>query len=345
MATESLNMLQPKTLFIAKNRALGDAIMGLSSVQYLRELYPKSTIIYGVPQWTAKVFENVKTDADFIYPMKLNSLSEIIDLWTDLLNFNPDFIHEMHQSGKGQKVFSTFCALKKIPYTFHNHHLKHGKKVIDQGVIKPLIQRDLDGVFSFWGKNFEYPNYLDFTPKMEPTSIALKNRIIFGVVATRETKKWPLFHFKKLAELINEFDQSIEIIIPLSQSDSDKNIKLEIERLNFPKNCTIVHFPLSRLAEEFSGCKMYVGNDTGIKHLSIAVGVKTLTFFGAEPPHEWHPYDEVLHSYLYREGLPCRTRTHHYCGLNFCDQIESDYNECLTKILPQDVFHHIKSRI
>ena len=72
--------------------------MGLSSVQYFRDLYPESTIIYGVPQWTAKVFEETKTAADFIYPLKMNSMSEIIDLWTDLLNFKVDCIHELHQS-------------------------------------------------------------------------------------------------------------------------------------------------------------------------------------------------------------------------------------------------------
>lgn len=344
MATESLNMFQPKTIFIAKNRALGDAIMGLSTVQYFRDLYPESTIIYGVPQWTAKVFAETKTAADFIYPLKINSMSEIIELWSDLLNFQVDFIHEMHQSGRGQKVFSSFSVLKKIPYTAHNHHKKSGTKVIDQGVIKPLIQRDLDGVYSFWGKGQKRPHYLDYPPQMEVANPIVKKRLIFGVVATRETKKWALENFKKLAELIKDFDSQIEIVIPLSLSLPDLKLKKEIEDLHFPKNARVVHWGLDQLANEFSGSQCYIGNDTGIKHLSIAVGVPTITFFGAEPPNEWHPYDEIKHLYFFREGLTCRTRTHHYCGLHTCDLKLDQYNQCLTKILPETVFAEFLKR-
>lgn len=315
--------------------------MGLSTVQYFRELYPESTIIYGVPQWTAKVFAETKTAADFIYPLKMNSMNEVIDLWTDLLNFKVDLIHEMHQSGRGQKVFSSFCALKKIPYTAHNHHKKSGTKVVGQGEIKPLIQRDLDGVYSFWGKHQQIPNYLEYPPLMEVANFKEKKRIIFGVVATRETKKWPLSHFKKLAELILTHDPQMEIVIPLSLSVPDMKLKEEIVKLDFPKNARIVHWGLNQLAGEFSGSKFYIGNDTGIKHLSIAVGVKTVTFFGAEPPNEWHPYDVTAHRYFYREGLLCRTRTHHYCGLHTCDLKGDEYNQCLTKILPETLFQSL----
>ncbi len=315
--------------------------MGLSTVQYFRDLYPESTIIYGVPQWTAKVFEETKTAADFIYPLKMNTLNEIIDLWSDLLNFNVDMIHEMHQSGRGQKAFSTFCALKKIPYTAHNHHKKSGTSVLDQGVIKPLIQRDLDGVYSFWGKIAKIPDYINYPPDMRVKDLGSKKRIIFGVVATRETKKWPLNYFKQLAELIFQHNPFIEIVIPLSTSKADLRLKNEIQELSFPKNTKIVHWDLSKLASEFSGSICYIGNDTGIKHLSIAVGVRTITFFGAEPPNEWHPYDSAKHQYFYRENLPCRTRNHHFCGLQVCDLSSDEYNKCLTKILPQEVYQEI----
>lgn len=316
--------------------------MGLSTVQYLRDLFPKSTIIYGVPQWTAKVFAETKTAADFIYPLKMNSMSDIIELWSDLLNFQVDFIHEMHQSGRGNKVFTSFCALKKIPYTAHNHHKKSGTKIIDQGVIKPIIQRDLDGVYSCWGKTQDLPSYLDYSPLMEVLNSQNKKRIIFGVVATRETKKWPLQHFKKLAELINSHDSKIEIVIPLSYSQPDMKLKKEIVELNFPKNANVVHWELSQLAREFSGSKLYIGNDTGIKHLAIAVGIKTITFFGAEPPQEWHPYEQINHQFFYREGLQCRTRNNHYCGLQVCDLKNQEYNQCLTEILPQSIYLEIQ---
>lgn len=319
--------------------------MGLSTVQYFRDLYPESTIIYGVPQWTKSIFDEVKVACDFIYPMNLGSVNGTLQLWSDLLNFEVDLIHEMHQSGKGAKAFGSYSMLKRIPYSFHNHHLKSGTKIHDQGVIKSIIQRDLDGVYSFYGQEKAYPHFEDYTPQMSVADVVSKNQIILGVVATRETKMWPLLHYKKLAELFFEFDSSLQIKIPLSNSKQDSIIKEEIIKLNFPKNTEIVHLPLKELPKFFAGSIAYIGNDTGIKHLAVAVGVSTFTFFGAEPPNEWHPYNIVQHPYFYRDHLPCRTRTHHYCGLSQCDLKSEEFMQCLTKILPETVFHDVTLKL
>lgn len=113
------------TIFLVKNRALGDSIMGLSTVSYFRKLYPKSTIIYAVPQWTAELYLKIKTDADVIYPLDLSSISSILNLYTDLINFKVDAIHEMHQSGTGKKVFSFISSMLNIPYTAFKSHLNN----------------------------------------------------------------------------------------------------------------------------------------------------------------------------------------------------------------------------
>ncbi len=316
--------------------------MGLSTVQYFRQLFPKSTIIYGVPQWTKPIFDKIETDADVIYPLKLNSLTDMLDLWNDLIDLKVELIHEMHQSGRGKKAFSLFSLLKNIPYTFHNHHLKTASKVIDQGIIKSLIQRDLDGAYSFYGKDLKIPSYLEYEPKMSLKLNDKKKRIIFGVVATRDTKKWPLEHYKKLAQLIFDSFPQYEIKIPLSLSLEDLKLKEMILAMNFPPNCEITHWNLSELPEKFSSSKIYIGNDTGIKHLSVALGLKTITFFGAEPPLEWHPYNESIHQYFYQNELQCRTRTHHYCPLSKCDLKPDQNNQCLKLTLPETIFQEVK---
>jgi heptosyltransferase-2 len=330
--------------FIVKNRVLGDSIMGLASVQYLRALYPESTIIYAVPAWMADLYKSVRTDADVIYPLKMKTFVDVINLYTDLLNFKVTAIHEMHQSGSGKKVFSLFSFLKNIPYTFHNHHLKSGTKVLDQGVIKELIQRDLDGVFSYYGEGRSTqspPHYLDFTPRIYNQKLAAKKKlIIMGVVATRLTKMWPLDFYVRLANLFLDAHPDYKIIIPLSKSAADTEIFHSLTSLGLPANTTIVQLPLQELAAAFSEAQFYIGNDTGLKHLAVAVGIKTYTFFGPEPANEWHPYDRIAHPYFYREGLACRVRTHHYCGLAVCD-LKVGYMQCLNEFMPEKVMSEL----
>lgn len=331
-------MRQLSNILLVKNRALGDSVMGLSSVEYTRKLYPKASIIYAVPQWVAPLYKEVRTGADVIYPLSLKSLKDVYKTYQDLKKLKVDHIHEMHQSGRGRKAFKLIAFLLGAKYTAHNHHLKSGTQVLDQGAIKPLIQRDLDGVYSFLGKKDEVPHFLDFPPKMEvQVKVEKKNRIIFGVVATRLTKMWPLENYVALAKLIEQQAPEFEIVIPLSKSADDQKIKNELESLGLPSNAKIIQLSLTELPKYFKESAFYIGNDTGLKHIAVAVDLKSYTLFGPEPANEWHPYDDKRHPYFYFERLACRTRTHHYCGLSVCDLKGEEYMQCLKLFTPERV--------
>jgi heptosyltransferase-2 len=334
------DMPKVESILLVKNRALGDSVMGLSTVQYLKKIYPEKKIIYGVPAWMADLYTNpeVSSLADEILPFKLDNLKSFILLFKQISKLNITHIHEMHQSGRGSKLFPVIAFLLRVKYTAHNHHHKSESLVIDQGKTLPLIQRDLDGVFSFLGKG-ERPNYLDYIPKFYFKNSVTKNKtIVFGVVATRETKRWPLEDFIELAHLIERKNSDFKILIPLSKSAVDQELKVKLVSMNLPKNITFIENSLSELPILFSKALYYIGNDTGLKHIAVAAGIKTYTFFGPEPILEWHPYNLENHPVFYKENLACRTRTHHYCGLSVCD-LKEENMQCLKSFRPQAVFN------
>lgn len=330
-------------ILIFKNRALGDSVMGLSSVQYIKSLYPQSKVIYGVPSWVAPLYDKVKTRADEIIPIDLSSYKSWLKLWKTLKIKKISHVHELHQSGRGAKFFKLYSFFNNVRYTFHNHHLTHDTGVLDQGIIKSLIQRDLDGVYSYFSTRDEkLPSHFDFEPSLNVTG-SLHNQkkiIFFGVVATRQTKMWSLKSYYLLAKLISENFPDYKIIIPLSKSKSDFEIQEKLTSFGIEQYCEFLKVSLGELVVQMSKGKFYIGNDTGLKHIAISLGLKTWTFFGPEPPLEWHPYNLDNHSYFYREGLECRTRTHHYCGLSDCDMMD-----CLNFFTPNDIFEVIKKTL
>lgn len=337
-------MSKTTTIMLVKNRALGDSIMGLSAVSYLKRLYPKSNIIYAVPQWIAPLYSESKTPAGLIYALSMDNYRDAIKLFKDLRRLNVEHVHEMHQSGRGAKFFKWICFLLDIRYTAHNHHLKTNTRIVDQGKILPLIQRDLDGVFSFLGRG-ERPRYQAFEPRLVPNVKKEKVRmIILGVVATRETKMWPLENYLALAQKLAEKYPHYSIVIPLSKSETDQKIKQNLLNTGLPFNTSVVEWSLSSLPSEFSQAALYIGNDTGLKHLAVATGIKTYTFFGPEPANEWHPYKTDDHPYFYLENLACRTRTHHYCGLSVCDLSEGNM-QCLKSFTAEKVFSEIEHEL
>lgn len=315
--------------------------MGLSTLSYLRSIYPNSKIYYGIRAWTQALYSEVECDADQVLALDFDNFKGYMKTWKLLSSLDIDHIHELHLSGRSEKFFSLFSLLKGIKYTYHNHHLSSQKSdVVDHGKIKPLIQRDLDGVYTFLGKSEKAPSYLDFPPQFKIRKSCQTPCIIFGVVATRATKMWKLDYYIELARKIKSIHRDIRIIIPLSSSQADKKIRDQIELRDGNSHVELVELPLSALAETFSECLLYIGNDTGLKHIAIASGIKTYTFFGPEPPHEWHPYDNRSHPYFYIDGLECRTREAHFCGLSECDSMI-----CMDQISPDQVFKEVKKDI
>lgn len=330
-----MSSISPKNILIVKNRAMGDAVMGLSTVSYIKGLYPEAKLYYAIPSWIVPLFKNVETDVDEFIPLKLKNLMGWWKLRKVLFEKGIDLIYEMHLSGRTEKFFSLYNKVYKVPYHFHNHHLKSGGPVLDQGKYKALIQRDLDGAWSHLDKNGELPSFTSLVPKMKVQSDE-KNQIVLGVVATRETKMWPLQFYRDLCHKISEKNPEAKILIPLSASEGDKKIKEELEEKGLPKQVHFLIESLSELPIWLSGSRFYIGNDTGLKHICIALGVKTFTFFGPEPPLEWHPYDKEAHPYFYIPDLECRTKSAHYCGLSQCDSMI-----CLNQIEVSKVFESI----
>ena len=163
--------------------------MGLGTLRYMRSLFPDAFIAYAIPDWICPLYDNVQTDADQILPFRLRGVKDWMKNWNRFSSF--DIIYEMFQSGRTGNYFRWYQHFHKCTYLYHNHHVKNGP-IFRQGNVKlPAIQRDLDGVWTFFGKEkgFPVPNYLNFPPQIDllESKPRRENIIILGVVATSDT--------------------------------------------------------------------------------------------------------------------------------------------------------------
>ena len=313
---------------------MGDAIIGLSSIAYLKGTLANPKVTYLVPQWIFPLFQGVRTAADSYLPLKLNGLRDFFSLFLLLASKKFDLVVELHQRGRTAKFFKIFCFLTRTPYVFHNHN--ETKRA-------PAIERDLECGLKVVKKYFseeKRPSFLKFEPRMQVMQTSeeklFKKQIIFGIVATRKTKMWPIKYYKYLSDMLLKKDEDLEILVPLSHSEQDQKLEADFKSLNPSERVKFIKAGLDRLPYELSGAKLYIGNDTGIKHLCVALGMKTYTFFGPEEPYEWHPYNTEKHKFFFLENLSCRTRTSHYCGLETCESMI-----CLNQFVPPKVFEEI----
>ncbi|MEI8348363.1 MAG: hypothetical protein WCG27_12920, partial [Pseudomonadota bacterium] len=178
----------PQNILVVKTRGLGDGALGTSALQFLKKVWPHSRISYAIPQWIRPLFQDVETDADDYYSFDLAKIGDWQKQFRMLTAGKYDLIIELHQTGRNAKFFKLFRLFNKTPYFFHNHNIGRGPAdfTLDQGVVKPIIQRDLDACWSVaknLGVNLPVPHYLDFPPKMKlkvPASNTIQ-KIILGV--------------------------------------------------------------------------------------------------------------------------------------------------------------------
>jgi len=334
-----------KNIFVFKNRGLGDAILGLSSVAWLKSIYPEAKVVYGVPHWVHPLFDKVKTHCDETIPLRLEGVSDFFGFYKFFNERNFDLILELHQTGRSKIFFNTFGRFIQAKYFYHNHHLKKENFILDQGVTKPNIQRDLDGVYSAikyidTDRELHVPHYLQWPPQ-----ICIENRnpsgdIVLGVVATRQAKMWPLEYYAILLGMIKSKGFSKKILIPVSSEPKDRVIREALIKIGLPSNAEFIQCSLSELPENIKNASIYIGNDTGLKHVCASIGMDTYTFFGPEEPMEWHPYDPQKHRYFFLEKMPCRAQQGGFCGESHCSN-----HFCLKEIKPDYVLSELHPSI
>lgn len=73
-------------------------------------------------------------------------------------------------------------------------------------------------------------------------------------------------------------------------------------------------------------CALLVSNDSGPKHVAVALGVPTVTIFGPTNPATWHP-PAGPHTALVADGLDCL-----YCNANRCPLPGDRFLRCMRDV-------------
>lgn len=155
-----------------------------------------------------------------------------------------------------------------------------------------------------WAKDYLLSKAIDF------------EKPIIGIHpgATWPAKMWPIDRF---SELIRTLTKELDIQVYLTQGPGEENLIEGItSKIKFNVFTGEV-LTLRKLAAILKQFTLYVSNDCGPLHLSVAVGTRSIGLFGPSEPHIWFPYSEA-------EGHRC---IHHPqscwpCHKDFCETLD-----------------------
>lgn len=367
-------MFAPRKILAIKLRALGDTILMTAPLLELRKAYPNAEIHVVVTEAWAPLLENhPAVDRIYTYVRRESAPSRakaIARLAIDLRKNKYDCVVNFHASPSSSALAAAMGAkVRSIHYHGHKDKNRYSTVTVPgKGVLKPVIERDMDVVRAL-GPHIAPGAMPKIFLDAQETTRALQRLeqmglygpiLALGIGASRETKVWPLERYAELAiRWCDQYRGSVIVFHTrqeelLSHRFFDALDRKLVEWYADPQARKAVRarilaeiqLPLRLLASMLKASTLYIGNDSGPKHVAVAVGTPTITIFGPEDPFEWHPYPQDLHPYHYIDGLPCRNDQQPgmkpWCGLHICVKEE---HRCMRGIQVDEVFRTMEKMV
>ena len=272
-----------KILFIGNTR-LGDAVMSTGLLDSLCNYYKAdATVVCG------KVAESIFVTCPFVDKIitlkkKIYSL-HWLEVWKEVKNKKWDIICDL----RGSPIIWLIFAKKRLILSSRDSKFKHR--------LERLSKLNPDGSIPF-------PKvWIDENTYNEAKSYLGNKKgpfIVIAPTANWAAKIWNVEKFAKLIRIIINYDSfknGTVLIVggPGEESIGIKLIKLikEIDVIN------LIGKPIMPTAGVISLSKIFIGNDSGLMHLSAATGIPTLGLFG--------PTDDKLYAPTGKKCMVVRT--------------------------------------
>ncbi|OGL38654.1 MAG: hypothetical protein A2042_04075 [Candidatus Schekmanbacteria bacterium GWA2_38_11] len=285
-------------ILIIKNGAIGDFLLSLPTFHSIRMKFPEAYIEIMGNSEIIKLVED-RFYADKGISIEISGFSNFFikdgNLPDSLVNYfksfqkiftylnDKDGTFANNLSKAGVKEVYPFEILS--PELFQEHAVKEFSKILnpsDIGLVTEEPKIFLNESDRQFASNFFRSHFGLFAGK---SYIAIHP----GSGSTK--KNWPLKNFIELSEQL--LKNSICNILLLSGPAEEKSVNFsEIAKID--GIIEVKDLSLHELAAILERCDLYIGNDSGITHLSAAVGIPTIAIFGPTNAKIWGPIGNMV---------------------------------------------------
>ncbi len=297
-------------LIIQPKIGMGDMIIYLPYIHAISKKYKKPVSILVKDNSRAKdlLAEDVHIDKIITLNKEMDGLGGIFKLSKELKKGNYDKVFIFNSSLRYNLVarLSGIRLIYQYPLLRSKDNIVHSAKIFTENIINEIVSSEpnllVKDMRNEKDKNFKY--------------------ICLGVSASGPTKRWDINNYIRLAE---ELAKKIKCKFYIAGGKNDINLINKFKKSNIGKNSFSFETLSVREALKYiSNCDLYIGNDTGWAHISVALKVKALTIFCDSPVVAYGQYSKIMFA-LEPEG-ETDTTTHDTLGK---DKIS--FNKVLTK--------------
>jgi len=332
-----------QSMLVIHQGALGDFILALPSIETLRKAFPQAKlVIMGYPRILELVEKRFYAEeilsvdqrgmaSFFVRGGPLDqTLTQFFRTFDLLVVFGKDeegpMIGNLKRVCQGQILhIHPFPPWEeKIHITDHllRQFAQHGFSPSDLHPRLHLKKSDRE-----WGRDF-----------WEGKGLAMEERsqlMIFHPGSGSRKKVWPLDRFLELLHGLQKRLRSRMVVVlgPAEGSEVHKTFEKMERELGANAPILLKGLSLLQLASVMEGCRLFVGNDSGVSHMAAALGIPTMVIFGPTDPRVWSPRGEKV--WVVRKETSCSP----------CSQesfLQCQYLECLKGVETVEVLKELE---
>lgn len=335
---------------------LGDLLLSIPTLKYLRKIYPEKQIHLLCRKELASFFLETKL-VDHVYTDYQGKKPTWRELKSQLDGNTFDLLICPHESFRSAWIAAHIHAKIKIGFykwwngiVFNQRELRplHWPEVLRQLSLVGLVDIELNKKLNEF-KNKKAP--FDFIPDWTSMKVNLnssnlqkskieekwkipsqKKWIALAPGSVWATKKWGDDNYKNLAIFLAQ--KEMAVILLGSSSERELGEYVQNQNKNIFNLCG--ETSLYEMAEILNLCETLVCNDSGAMHMASVADCTTLAFFGPTVPafgyQPWNPKAQVLEI----QSLPCRP-----CSPHGTKECPIGTHECMKKIGVLDVVSRI----
>lgn len=324
--------LSEKKILIIRLSSLGDVLLSSPLVRALSESCPESKIDFLVREEYKDVYSfnprinslltlrRDNNEAEIQNHIKCEKYDIIIDLQNNLRSLRL-------VCGSGKKVYRfKKNSLRKFLFVKLKINLLKESDCIPERYADSMSWVKLDG------KGLEI-----FLNPEKKARIENYGKIIGICPGARHfTKMWPIEYYIELINKLNDSKYKVALIGGKTDKEICENISLKTKNvINLSGEDDLL-----QIAADIKNCELVICNDSGMMHLTSAVGSPLIAIFGSTVREfGFFPYKNMA-KVIETEHLKCRPCTH--IGRNKCPRKHFD---CMRSITPEIIFNSIMDYI
>ena len=268
-----------KILIISSN-LIGDTILSTGVVDYFNKKYPQAKFTFLIGPSAGQIYNNFLAKQKIILIKKKRFNLHWLDMYLHVFKIKWDIVIDFRSSLLSHLLFN------KKKYIF-----KKEKNINHINQLKNFF-------------NVEKLSLSIATNQSEEinASQALNNKYKYIVLfpgGNWKPKIWPTNYFNKLINLLNSRFADLKFIIV--GSSVEKSIYFDEIKKNLPDNIFInlMGETLSLTSAYMKKSNLFIGNDSGLMHLSFASNLSTIGLFG--------PTNDIIYGHRNYKSFVIRT--------------------------------------